>query len=339
MITLTDKDCRILNSELNLNFKRLGKGIKSIFQLYVDYQMNNNKIDPERGLFIPSALLRSISWRHYQTIRESTCVMKGFSSHTEGICDLIVNWTDIFRLAIINVTKNHVIFNSRGRIINKDIVLPAADLANYSQSLNSGRYYHPMQNLSRVHRGMLFKGCDDIDIKAAWPSIFLSSIQSFIINNIDYTIPLTALMPLLNRLTNNDKLLQDIIDADIYLHKARNESPRDRAKAIRSRLFNHKVNENTGIIKPNRRLNCEWYDELANAIYVALIIMGVKDSHLYFSTIEQNIIAETIDVIGKNAVLLNMHDGLILKPNTITQDVMIKVNNIQPYISFKHAII
>jgi hypothetical protein len=143
----------------------------------------------------------------------------------------------------------------------------------------------------------------------------------------------------LTRLANTDKLLQDIIDADIYVYGQQNKTPRERAKSLRSRLFNHKINKKTAIIQPNKHLGCDWYDKLGDMIYDTLLMLNIDNSHLYFSTQEQIIIQQAIDIIKRGDVLLNMHDGLILKPNTITPIEMMLLNDIDPYITFKHNII
>ena len=341
IITLTDRDYQTLNNDLNLNFKRLGIGIKSIFQLYFNLKLNNNVIDPDKELFIPTSILKKHSKRNYQAIRSTICHMKGFSDHKSGKCDLIVAWKDAFAETVNKILLSHRLFK-QGSIINRSFYnsLPGADWTKYSQKNSSGRHYISHQNLCKAYRSILFKGCDDIDIQACWSSIFLRELHNYINNNnIDNTGYLSDLMPLFNRLNDNDKLLQDIINDDIRLHKVRNKTPRKRAKAIRSRLFNHKVSSKTGIITPNAPLGCEWYDDLATAIYDQLLRMGIYNSHLYFSTEEQKEIQKVVNVLGKDQVLLNMHDGLILTPNTISDRVIEIINQISPYILYKHCII
>ena len=340
IIYLNDTDYRIINEDLNLNLKRIGKGIKEVISLYFNLKLKNSSINVNDQVFIPTSILKKHSKKHYQTIRDACCIMKGFSSHINGTCDNIVSWKPKFADVVIKILKRHTCFKHNS-VRNRRFYdeLPGADWTKYAQVNTSGRYYISYQNLSKEYRTILFKGCDDIDIKACYPSILFRDLTDYINYNILQAGDLTELRPLLNRLANTDKLLQDIIDADIYVHAAKNKTPRERAKMLRSRLFNHKINKKTAIIQPLKHLGCDWYDKLGDMIYDTLLMLNIDNSHLYFSTQEQIIIQQAIDIIKRENVLLNMHDGLILKPNTITPIEIMLLDNIDPYISWQHNII
>ena len=340
IIHLNESDYRTINEDLNLGLKRLGKGIKEVIDLYFQKKLLYSSIKADDQVFIPSKILNQHSKKHYKRIRDSMCQMKGFSSHITGTCDLIVGWKPRFSDVVIKILKRHAIFKS-GSVRNRKFYndLPGADWTKYAQVSTSGRYYISYQNLSKEYRNILFKGCDDIDIKACYPSIFLSELQSYIYYNNLQTWYLTELRPLLTRLDNSDTLLAEIERADIYVHGSVELMPRERAKMLRSRLFNHKVNKRTGMIGPNRHVGCDWYDQLSDTIYDTLLMLNIDNSHLFFSTKEQIIIQKAVDVVVRENVLLNMHDGLILKPNTVNAGDIYLLNEIDPYIKFVHNII
>ena len=87
IIYLNDTDYRIINEDLNLDLKRIGKGIKEVISLYFDLKLKHSSIDANKQLFIPVKELKRHSKKHYKLIKDSICVMKGNYSILEGKCD------------------------------------------------------------------------------------------------------------------------------------------------------------------------------------------------------------------------------------------------------------
>jgi hypothetical protein len=86
------------------------------------------------------------------------------------------------------------------------------------------------------------------------------------------------------------------------------------AKSARSRLFHPSQTVNSdGSRRQSRRSGVQWYDELADFIVKKLREYGVDNEHLFFTTIEQRIVEEAFDIIGRENVVLRMHDGAICK--------------------------
>ena len=292
--------------------------------LYNTYR-SHTKIGMDDEVFVPSATMQSLT-RDYVSIRNAVCVMKGYSNFADGTCDLIVGWTPAASDAMFCIMQEE--FKSRFLSWNRSredqslyLVIkefPGACPMNYTSSDKTHRLHHRDQNIPKVMKRLLFKGCTDYDIQACFPNIFRKNILK------DKNWEMIDLM-----IDRPDEFLQLIIDADAFTHLIRidtKQSARQKAKVMRSRLFHPPAK---GTLP---RTGCDWYDDLGDIIAMHLRQSGIEKPHLYFTMIEQEIIECAFDAFGRDDILLRMHDGFIAWG---TDDIVDKLQRLHAATGYK----
>ena len=283
---------------------RIASGQEEIIIIFYNLWMDARKIDSDKEIFVPSTRLKKLSKRKYQIIRDACCVMKGYSSHLEAKCNLIVGWTASFDALCFAILK-HLVSKGRegeehytGTIRN--LTIPGADTSEYMHTENSQyRWYHNLQNLDKEQKAIVFDGSHDFDIQACFPSIFHNNC-SFWDRPEEYD----------TMIEEPELFLQKIIDDDCFTYKIRTKdlTPRQKAKCMRSRLFNPPR------VGKLQRTGIQWYDNLADWILETLQQNQVFDAHNWFTQKEQEYVEKAFQVIGHDNIRLRMHDGFISKP-------------------------
>ena len=278
--------------------------VEELFKLW----RTNLHIKRDEQVFIPLVELRKHSSRHYATIRNACCVMK-HQYNMNQTCKLIIGWDykfDVLCFKLLNlyvISNNKYIHHSRYLRV---ITTPGGSTAAYTNgidsktgALTSYRWYHKLQNMSKKQRDVLFNGCLDLDIVACFPTLF----NKYIFKDSDKTPAAYHIM-----INQPQLFLKMLIDADVWTYPQRydkHSTPRDKAKQMRSRLFNYKDE------KPLKNVGLHWYDELALFIYKQMMDNGINKGHTYFTELEQRLVQIAIDIIGEDNVHMRMHDGFI----------------------------
>lgn len=294
--------------------KRIGKGMISLIERFVEFKKRNVKIDEAVEVFISSAEMRSYA-RDYAPFRDACFRMKGYSNYRNGKCDLIIGYTSAFEDLFIALLKAQLQYHLPSTPLylankvcgntnhNYDLIgnlTPGADVSLYHQTEKSPRYYIWLQNLSKEDKKFVYEGCVDLDITACHPTIFFNEVLHRQTDN-----------PYMNMMIKDpDAFLNALIDAKVYKRLYPHVTVTDEraaAKDARSRLFNLQpggLHNKSGVI---------WYDELQSMIIRTLEAFGISDSHKFFANHERKIVQTAIAHIGAEHVVLLMHDGLILR--------------------------
>ena len=284
--------------------KRSSQSQRELVLQWLSIKFQHMQIEPEDQVFFPADKQERLCQRNYKSIRDAVAIMKNYSNHAEGVCDLITGWTDEFDQLFISI------LNSRIKLEKKQckqkskqqkfqfLLIPGADESNYRKTERSNRLYHPAQNLTREQKSSIYAGMLDFDIVSCFPQIFKQHVLGP-----GVTHPMLDLM-----LDHPDTFLQLIQDSNAYTNDVRSSGMdgRSKAKRMRSRLFHPPAEGRL------RRINVRWYDDLADWIQDRLTEVTEKGmEHLFFTAVEQVIIDTAMDVIGRKRVRLRMHDGFI----------------------------
>lgn len=287
------------------SIKRIGRGHIALMELLYTTYRSRPKIGPDDEVFIQAGQMQDCT-KQYAIIRAACCVMKGYHNKEAGTCDLIIGWSVPFSDAMFCILQSEfrARFSARSRDREEGLSLyvslnafPGASPINYTASDKTHRLHHRDQCIPKVMKRLLFKGCTDYDIQACFPSIFRTHVLAG-----------TKWEVIDSMIDRPDAFLQAVIDSDAFTHLLRidtQQSPRQKAKTMRSRLFHPPAK---GALP---RTGCAWYDDLGDIIAEHLRRSGIEKPHLYFTMIEQEIIECAFDAFGRDDILLRMHDGFI----------------------------
>ena len=303
------------------NIKRVGAGHLKLMRLFLKFKRDNISIELHEERFIPSSEMKCIT-RDYVEMRDVCFIMKGYSNHLQGKCDLIVGYTpqfdDLFIQLLHNTYKTQrqkeahnntttPLLHYTGALAQDDgldhiftTCRPGSNIMNYTKTEKSERYYIWLQNLKREDKKELYAGCSDLDITSAFPNIFWQEICGLSSDNTEMSLMINDPEAFLN------KCIDDDVFNKIYAYKGVTINDRDTAKRARSRLFHPPESG-----RP-RKSGVKWYDDLQTYIISKLKTAGVTDAHLYFTSREQKIVNIAMKVIGEEHVVLRMHDGFII---------------------------
>jgi hypothetical protein len=284
----------------NSEVSRVSDGMVELVEAFLEIKQSNPRIKKKDDIFFPADKMQSFS-RNYQAIRSICCVTLNCGSSFSGKCDRIINWTSEFNELFISLAEQRIAWeyknirlNSKKQKFNFQFI-PGAWIHNYKKTETSNRYYHPCQNLTREEAAVIYKGCLDFDMVSAFPSIFCKVVME------DETHPMLDLC-----MRDPEHFLQLIIDHDAFTEDVRNseDSPRDKAKAMRSKLFHPPANGRpwkVGVI---------WYDNLQRFIIRKLSDkVGIDKAHLFFTAVEQEVLEQAMECVGYKNVVRRMHDG------------------------------
>ena len=307
-VSIQDLIKQFLKAEVQ-TMKRIKQGAVDLVWTYLMLCHSHGLvIRPDDEVYLPSAQAAEMS-TFYIDIREACCKMKGYHNRLEGTCDRITGWTDGLSNLYLNCLKTQLLIDKSLQLslplkekrndyhIN---LTPGADKSMYKHNgQTSARYYIGLQNLRRNIKSEIYEGCVDLDIVACFPQIFYKEVLKY------------------DREAN--KYFNIMIDAPkFFLQMLEDDGVTTAlgcdAKAARSRLFHPSQTVNSdGSRRQNRRSGIDWYDELAHFIVEQLRDHGVENEHLFFTGHEQRIVEAAFDEIGRENVVLRMHDGAICK--------------------------
>jgi hypothetical protein len=315
--------------------QRIGSGHLALLRLFLDAYRKG--VD---DCFIPAKEMQELT-RDYALIRDCVCIMKGYHNKDESVCDRIVGWTSEFIDLVINLLKEEnrtlrairqnrhntqtpilsVVIKHYGNSDHNNIaVYPGADSMNYTNGNGNGaRLYHPDQGLSKEMRRIKFSGFVDFDIEACFPNIFRRMLKE---NGI-YEHPMFTQM-----CDNKDQFLHHIINTNAFTYAMRYDyrhSTEKRAKSMRSRLFHP---DSSFVLQ---RIGVEWYDDLGKWIAQCLRAMNVETAHMFFTTYEQAIIDKAFEVVGRDSIILRMHDGFVADINGDLTQILQQLNEITTF--------
>ena len=294
--------------------KRISEGAVELVWTYVRLAIDHGvviSIDDE--VYLAASEARSMSKQYYIEIREVCCIMKGYHNRLEGVCDRIVSWTPAFQSLVFNVLKAQIQHNRNIQlsVALKEIpnkyhinLTPGADPAMYKHNpQKSARYYIGLQNLPKDMKSEIYKDYIDIDIVSCFPQIFWKEVLHCKSDNAEMRL----------MIEDGEAFLQKTIDDGVpAAFDAQND--RSGAKAARSRLFHPSSSINRGGERRSpRKTGIGWYDNLQSYIISKLREAGIENEHLFFTKKEQLIIDTAFDIIGRENVVLRMHDGAIVK--------------------------
>ena len=285
----------------NCNVSRATDGMVELVEVFLSIKQSHPRIKQKDNIFYPAQKMHDKTQKHYQQIRNACCVMLHCASAEAGRCDKIVNWTPPFNELFIELAEQriaweykHVKLNEKKQKFSFQFV-PGAWIHNYHKTDSSNRYYHPCQNISREEAAVIYKGCIDFDMVAAFPSIFCKVVLD------EETHPMLDLC-----MRDPEHFLQLIIDHDAFTQDVResDKSPREKAKDMRSKLFHPPANGRpwpVGVI---------WYDNLQKFIIRKLgDKVGIEKAHLFFTAVEQEVLEQAMQFVGYRNVVRRMHDG------------------------------
>lgn len=307
------------------SIKRIGKGHIALLQHIAEVAAQNLKIDVQDEIFIPSKTMQSLCY-DYAPIRGACCIMKGYSNHLSGDCDLIVGWTEelsdlvtfILRdsVASLMISRRsvpptlrpkqsdaaielslYVVLSALPNFKLHNITLPGADVANYKIKETTHRPIHPLQSIPKATRSIIFKGAIEFDMAACFPNLFRKHILRGEIPE----------HPLFTEMVDDKNAFMDrIISTDAFTYDLKNERGTSAAKAMRSRLFMPNCKSGVPTLK---NIGVQWYDELKD--WIISQMQTIDNAHLYFTLHEQVAMEEAMAVIGRETVLIRIHDGFI----------------------------
>lgn len=294
--------------------KRISEGAVELIWTYVRLAIDHGiKINIDDEVYLEAAKARSMSRHYYTDIRDVCCNMKGYSNHITGTCDLIISWTPAFQSLVFNVLKAQIQHNRNIQLYmalkefpNKYHInlTPGADITMYKHNpQKSARYYIGLQNIPKDMKSEIYKDYIDIDIVSCFPQIFWKEVLHCKSDNAEMRL----------MIEDGEAFLQKTIDDGVpAAFDAQND--RSGAKAARSRLFHPSSSINRGgERRAPRKTGIGWYDNLQSYIISKLREAGIENEHLFFTKKEQLIIDSAFDVIGRENVVLRMHDGAICK--------------------------
>jgi hypothetical protein len=149
----------------------------------------------------------------------------------------------------------------------------------------------------------------DLDIVACFPNIFNKEILGDREKNPDFEL-----------MINDPKaFLKKIEETNAWDAQMKNGIEKKNAKVMRSKLFSGKRLAKIGVA---------WYDELAKWIQDILEEEGLNSTtavHMFFTTIERAIVKTAESIIGKENIILYMHDGMIVRNIENLPEVMNKI--------------
>jgi hypothetical protein len=311
------------------SIKRVGKGHIALLQYIADVAAQNLKIEATDEVFIPSKTMRSLCY-DYAPIREACCIMKGYSNHLSGDCDLIIGWSEALNDLVTVILRDSVaslMINRRSALQSQEglwptkqtdvidaislyvannalpnfklhnITLPGADVANYKTKETTHRPIHPLQSIPKATRSIIFKGAIEFDMAACFPNLFRKHILRGEI----------AEHPLFTEMVDDKNAFMDrIISTNAFTYDLKNERGTSAAKAMRSRLFMPNCKSGIPTLK---NIGVQWYDELKD--WIISQMQTIDNAHLYFTLHEQIAMEEAMAVIGRETVLIRIHDGFI----------------------------
>ena len=287
------------------SLQRIGRGHLSLMALLVETRCRGGE-----DIFIPAVEMQDLT-RDYAPIRDAVCIMKGYHNRDEALCDRIVGWTPQFNDLITSVLKeeNRAIrlyrqtYKTILSIVIKETTVdrpyPGADESSYTISPAGARLYHTDQGLTKEMRRIKFAGFVDFDIDACFPNIFRRLLEE---RGMPEHPDFTAMCD------SKTAFLQRIIDTDCYTYALKYDTTKSiekRAKAMRSRLFHP---DSSFKLRP---VGVPWYDELGKWIATTLKELDVETAHMFFTTHEQRIINTAFEVVGRDNIILRMHDGFV----------------------------
>lgn len=298
----------------------------SLVELFLQFKRNKINIATEDEVFIPAALMRK-HVKNYVPFREACFIMKGYSNHISGKCDLIIGYTESFDALFLELLKLQYrlslslplhytcplrkLDNVHHNFEILGTLTPGADVNQYHQTDKSPRYYIWLQNIGKEQKREIYSGCIDFDITACHPMIFWKEVLKERTTN-----------PYMKTMIEQPEIfLQTLIDHKIHSRLYPNkkiDNERDAAKDCRNRLFNLSLDNK------HKQSGVQWYDELQDYIIKEMHEMSICEPHKFFCRHERKIIESAIDIIGEENVVLLMHDGLIVKSLT-----NVTINNLQ----------
>ena len=314
---------------------RIGGGHLALLRLLLDAYRKGTD-----DCYIPAKEMQELT-RDYALIRDCVCIMKGYHNKDESVCDRIVGWKSAFSDFVILILKEEnrtlrayrqtlktttttilsVVIKEYSNTDHNNIPLfPGADAMNYTNGNGNGaRLYHPDQGLSKEMRRIKFSGFVDFDIEACFPNIFRRMLKE---NGI-YEHPMFTQM-----CDHKDQFLRHIIDTNAFTYAMRYDyrhSVEKKAKSMRSRLFHP---DSSFVLQ---RIGVEWYDDLGKWIAQCLRAMNVETAHMFFTTYEQAIIDKAFEVVGRDSVILRMHDGFVADINGDLTQILQQLNEITTF--------
>lgn len=276
------------------NVQRINDKLIKLLWLFIEVKIVDLMDKKTTDVFVPCNVSKQFSKRLYTQIRDSACYVSSSWSIEDKRCKRITAWkeefNDLFTLILQTLFKSKSSFK-----IN---VNPGAEESNYFKTEGSARLYHFMQNMPREMKKKVFgPEYTDLDVVSCFPNIFNKEIVRDREKNPDFEL----------MISNPKAFLQKIEETNAWDSQMKNGIEIKNAKVMRSKLFS------------GRRLNkigVAWYDALAKWIQDILEEEGLKNTaavHMFFTTIERAIIEKAEEIIGKDNVVLYMHDGLIVK--------------------------
>jgi len=318
------------------SIKRIGSGHIALMELLYKNYRSHTKIGIDDKVFVPSATMQSLT-RDYVSIRDATCIMKGYSNFADGTCDLIVGWIPAFSELSIRLqteaVKTALSIRRSGESILYLVIkekanehkalsqafFPGADLTGYAPPTDkTHRPTHWLQNMKREHRRVAFAACMDFDIQSCFPQIFRQRVLQ------EGTYPI-AEHPFFQKMVDEPEAwIASLIAADCWTYTIRQDilngcSLRDAAKAMRSRLFHPGKNGTLA--------DCGWapYDSLKDWILGCLRAREITNVHLFFTEVEQEILETAMTAAGRPHVLVRMHDGFIADGLARPHDALVAI--------------
>ena len=294
--------------------ERVSKGAIELVRLLLSIKQAHPKINYNDNVFFPAARMQGMT-RKYQEIRDTCCIRLECASAEAGRCDKIINWTQTFNDLFIDLAQERIRWEKKARKQRdaaskyKFEFFPGADETQYKKTETSNRFYHPAQNIPRGEKAILYHGCYDFDMVAAYPNIFYKLVLK------DESHPMLDLC-----IRDTDHFLQLIIDHEAYAWDVRNlrdVSDRDRAKMMRSKLFHPPKHGKA------QKVGVKWFDDLQQFIHEKIEdCVGKDQAHLFASAVEAELIERAFHVVGWDKICLRMHDGFIAMDIDNVDDVV-----------------
>jgi hypothetical protein len=313
------------------SLQRIGRGHIALMELFVSTARWGAE-------FIPSAQMKALT-EQYPVIRDACFHVKRYSNRAAGICFLLEAQTPAFSALFERclAQENRLIHSYRqehhrktsysGDLARKakstkalePIPYPGADVRNYTTSDAGARIYHADQGLTKEMKRIKFAGFHDFDIDACFPNIFRHLLQERgITEHPDFTAMCDS----------KTAFLQRIIDTECYTYALKYDTVKSiekKAKAMRSRLFH----PDSGF--KLHAVGVPWYDELGKWIASTLQECRVEGAHMFFTTHEQRIIDTAFEVVGRDNIILRVHDGFVADVNGDIADILLELKEATGY--------